>query len=70
VFLAKTIKKIPSILKYKLVIYIWDIVKGIGSILYLKNGSEKKMQKKTIKIISEVIIMRYLQLWHVVFLIF
>jgi hypothetical protein len=33
-------------------------VKGIGSILFLKNGL-KKFEEKTIKIISEVTIMRY-----------
>jgi hypothetical protein len=35
--------------------------KGIGSILFLKNGL-KKFCRKTIKIILEVIIMRYVQL--------
>jgi hypothetical protein len=34
-------------------------LKGIGSILFLKNGLKKKIAEKTIKIISEVIIMRY-----------
>jgi hypothetical protein len=37
-------------------------VKGIGSILFLKNGLKKKFAEKIIKIISEVIIMRYVQL--------
>jgi hypothetical protein len=36
--------------------------KGIGPILFLKNGLKKKLHKKTIKIISEVIIIRYVQL--------
>jgi hypothetical protein len=36
-------------------------VKSMGSILFLKNGF-KKLAEKTIKIISEVIIMRYVQL--------
>jgi hypothetical protein len=36
-------------------------LKGIGSILFLKN-SLKKNAENTIKIISEVIIMRYVQL--------
>jgi hypothetical protein len=31
---------------------------------------EKKMQKKTIEIISEGIILRYMELWHVAFQIF
>jgi hypothetical protein len=35
--------------------------KGIGSILFLNNGL-KKSAEKTIKIIPEVIIMRYVQL--------
>jgi hypothetical protein len=37
------------------------IIKGIGSILFLKNGL-KKFSEKTVKIIFEVIIMRYVQL--------
>jgi hypothetical protein len=37
-------------------------LKGIGSILFLKNGLKKKLQKKTLQTISEVIIMRYVQL--------
>jgi hypothetical protein len=38
-------------------------IKGIGSILFLKNGWIKiSRKKKTIKIILEVIIMRYAQL--------
>jgi hypothetical protein len=36
-----------------------SLLKGIGSILVLKNGL-KKIAEKTIKIISEVIIMRYM----------
>jgi hypothetical protein len=41
--------------------------KGIGFILFLKNGLKKNLQIKTIKkIFSEVIIMRYVELWHVV----
>jgi hypothetical protein len=36
--------------------------KGIGSILFLKKWFENKIAEKTIKIISEVIIMRYVQL--------
>jgi hypothetical protein len=39
-----------------------NMVKGIGSIVFLKNGLKKILQKKTIKIISEEIIMRYVQL--------
>jgi hypothetical protein len=35
--------------------------KGIGSILFLKNGL-KTICRKTIKITSEVIIMRYVQM--------
>jgi hypothetical protein len=42
-------------------------IKGIGSILFLKNGLKKNFAEKTIKIISEVIIMRYVQLQHFVF---
>jgi hypothetical protein len=38
-----------------------NIFKGIGSILFLKNR-QKKNAEKIIKIISEVIIMRYVQL--------
>jgi hypothetical protein len=37
------------------------MLKGKGSILFLKNGL-KKIAQKTIKIILEVIIMRYEQL--------
>jgi hypothetical protein len=37
-------------------------LKGIGSILFLKNGLEKNFADKIIKIISEVTIMRYVQL--------
>jgi hypothetical protein len=37
-------------------------LKGIGSILFLKNGLNKNCRKKNVKIISEVIIMRYVQL--------
>jgi hypothetical protein len=38
-----------------------NYIKGIGSILFLKNGL-KKIAEKTIKIISEVKIMRFVQL--------
>jgi hypothetical protein len=38
------------------------LLKGIGSILFLKNGL-KKCCRKNEKIISEVIIMRYVQLY-------
>jgi hypothetical protein len=41
---------------------VHQIIKGIGSILFLKNGLKKKIAEKTIKIISEVIILRYVQL--------
>jgi hypothetical protein len=39
---------------------MYSYIKGIGSILFLKNGL-KKIAEKTIKIISEEIIMRYVQ---------
>jgi hypothetical protein len=45
--------KFASILQY----HIYTL-KGIGSILFLKNGL-KKIEEKAIKIISEEIIMRY-----------
>jgi hypothetical protein len=42
------------------------VPRGVGSVLFLKIGVNKKPEK-TIKIISEVIIMRYVQMQHAVF---
>jgi hypothetical protein len=42
-------------------IKLQSFLKGIRCILFLKNGLEKKMAEKNIEIISEVIIMRYVQ---------
>jgi hypothetical protein len=41
--------------------HLQQSLKGIGSILFLKNGL-KKIAEKTIKFISEVIIIRCVQL--------
>jgi hypothetical protein len=41
---------------------LWNF-KGIGSILYLKSGLKTYLQKKNYKIISEVMIMRYVHIF-------
>jgi hypothetical protein len=62
-------------LRWKFILLIWlfsthirpcPFIKGIGSILFLKNCL-KKIAEKTIDIFSEVIIMRYVQLQHIIF---